>query len=235
MLALCLPSSADAEVPIAGRDNPLLGAEGTYRLEYQQSTWSLHIQAAQAKKPVAIDLSACFFCKREIEEGEDGEAIGDCEGDGVFPIVIKKVAYVGVACHIGVHSHRVQLFPASQSAPAFSVTGDYFTELAVLQDGVVVDYDRRTSHNIMKQKQSRFPSNFVPNSSSTNDRSSQQSAQLKPALTDLRAGPVDDAPILARMKPQTVFLHGAPITSGWQFVSRKDGIFGYVKSNELQF
>ncbi len=143
---------AHAATPTTIHPVELPDNQGTFWLENQQSTYTLHIQSIHAPA-ISIDLGPIYFCQAPEPPEED---LDDCAGDGLFPFSHNGTPYIAILAHWGAHSRRLQIFSPDQMSPHLEITGDYYIKLDVHPDYIVACYDRlaATPH----QQKTRFPS-----------------------------------------------------------------------------
>ena len=222
---------ARGEKPILNETVPLPYDEGAYRVIRHQGEWSLDLLDPQDKLSTQINLSNCWFCASG--PSEDGD-LDSCAGDGIFPISIGQKSYIGVSCHVGVHSHQVLLYSTPDGALAFKAYGDYFTELVLFPDAIQVHYDRRISYDNMEMRQKTFPNESYRDNSALSEAKGK--ATVRGDRVPLRIAPRQDAPILSWIKKGEIldlYANANNLNSQWHFVSSKKNIFGYVPSSHL--
>ncbi|MEP1317207.1 MAG: hypothetical protein ABJX32_13960 [Tateyamaria sp.] len=125
---------------------PVLGERQSF--EVSKHSWQLDldpfltlgIYKGRSSSPIATyDLADCHFC-----DGEDD----NCETDGIVEVsfvVQPEEPIVAVACHIGAHSQRFQIFAPwrNDTDAVFSVTGAYYVAYQIRSANVSVEYDAK--------------------------------------------------------------------------------------------
>ena len=126
---------------------------GNYTWRYEESG-SLFIQSDVNPKTLAhYDLSDCMFCSGD----ED-----NCQKDGIRSFRLtqtKDEPLLLVACHIGAHSQKLQIFaPLRDRANPVQVTvGAYYVDYEIKDAEVLIRYDKYNPEGAPTQHIYRWP------------------------------------------------------------------------------
>lgn len=99
------------------------------------------------------DISDCQFC-----DGVDD----NCDQDGILeinPVSRPSQPILGVICHTGAHSQRLQIFAPLQDPkqPIFSLTGGYYITAIPSHDGLIIKYDRENADGLRETVTQNWP------------------------------------------------------------------------------